>query len=362
MARILIIDDEDGILETLRTGLEARGYEVETAESGNSGFDLARRNPPDLVLTDVKMRDGDGYAALTAFRADPKTSTIPVIMMTGQATQGDMRQGMEMGADDFLPKPFSIKAAAAAIEARLKKQATIKRQASQAVAALQKNLTLILPHELRTPLTTIVGIGNLLSASANDLSSSEVVKFGTLLVESSERLQRLCENFWFFARLEMLSTEPTRLHVFRPEDCIDVQEVVETAARQRAEAVGRSSDLRLLVSDGGARITGEFLGKVVSELTDNAFKFSEPASLVEVQTTHHNGKFILRVQDAGRGMEPDEASRIGAFMQFQRDAFEQQGVGLGLAIVRKLVDLHGGKFGIVTSPGSGATVTVTIPD
>ncbi len=103
MARILIIYDEDGILETLRTGLEARGYEVETAESGNSGFDLARRNPPDLVLTDVKMRDGDGYAALTAFRADPKTSTIPVIMMTGQATQGHMRQGMEMGADDFLP-------------------------------------------------------------------------------------------------------------------------------------------------------------------------------------------------------------------------------------------------------------------
>ena len=283
-------------------------------------------------------------------------------MMTGQATQGGMRQGMEMGADDYLAKPFSIKAAAAAIEARLKKHETLKLQAGQAVAALQKNLTLMLPHELRTPLTTIMGIGNLLFTSADDLSDSEVVQFGKILVESSERLHRLSENFWLFARLEMLATEPARLHVPRPAECIDLREVVETAAGQRAEAAGRSSDLRLLVSEGRARITGEFLGKVVEELTENGFKFSEPASLVEVQTTRRDGKFVLRVTDAGRGMEPDEANRIGAFMQFQRDAYEQQGVGLGLAIVRKLVDLHCGEFGIVSSPGSGAVVTVTIPD
>jgi len=362
MSRILIIDDDERLLETLRIGLEARGYAVLTAESGNSGFQLATQNPPDLILSDVNMRDGDGYAALNAFRNDPKTAAIPFIMMTVQATPVGMRTGMEMGADDYLPKPFSIKAAVAAIGARLKQRETIQKKASEGAATLQKNLTLMLPHELRTPLTTIMGVGSLLASSAAELSDSDVASFGEMLVTSANRLHRLIENFLLYARLENLATDPSNLNIPRPEESIDLRATIEKAAQEKAKFAERPEDLKLNITDTCARISGEFLGKIVEELVGNGFKFSEPGTPVELRTKRQNKVFSLQVIDIGRGMVPEETERIGAFMQFQRNIHEQQGTGLGLAIIRRLVNLHAGRFEITSSTGAGATVTITIPD
>lgn len=362
MARILIIDDDERLLETLRIGLEARGHTVLTAGSGNSGVRLATENPPDLILSDVNMRDGDGYAALNAFRNDPKTAAIPFILMTGQSTQVGMRMGMEMGADDYLPKPFSIKAAAAAIGARLKQHETIRKKASEGAAALRKNLTLMLPHELRTPLTTIMGVGSLLATSAGELSEPEVVSFGEMLMTSANRLQRLIENFLLYARLENLAANPSTVTALRPEESIDLRDTIEGAAMENADSAARAKDLKLTITDAGARISGEFLGKIIQELVGNGLKFSEPGDPVEVRAVRQGAVFVLEVIDQGRGMVREDTERIGAFMQFQRDVHEQQGLGLGLAIVRRLVDLHAGKFEIKSSPGAGATVTITIPD
>src|SRR5512135_337832 len=121
MKRILVIDDEEWLREMVRLALTQKGYDVLEAGNGVDGVDMARRELPDLILCDVNMQKMDGYLTLSVLRNEPSTAAIPFILMTGLADNAGMRHGMELGADDYLPKPFSIEELFAAVEARLKK-------------------------------------------------------------------------------------------------------------------------------------------------------------------------------------------------------------------------------------------------
>ena len=156
MKRILVIDDEEWLREMVRMALNQRGYEVIEAGDGVAGVEVARKQLPDLVLCDVNMEKLDGYGTLSALRNDSTTATIPFILMTGMADNVGMRHGMELGADDYLPKPFSLEGLYGAVEARLKKDKTIKDHAQGALTDLRNNLSMMLPHELRTPLNGIL--------------------------------------------------------------------------------------------------------------------------------------------------------------------------------------------------------------
>src|SRR5688572_17752193 len=119
MIKVLVIDDQAELRGIIATALGLEGYEVFEAENGAVGVSLARRHLPELILCDVMMDQVDGYAALQQLREDPTTATIPCILMTGKADAVGMRQGMELGADDYLPKPFNITQLKAAVDAQL---------------------------------------------------------------------------------------------------------------------------------------------------------------------------------------------------------------------------------------------------
>ena len=119
MARILIIDDDAALREVVRISLESVHHEVVEAADGKEGVELALRQLPDLILCDVRMEHMDGYDTLSALRQNTVTTSIPVILMTGQADAEGMRQGMELGADDYLPKPFKLDQLTGAVGARL---------------------------------------------------------------------------------------------------------------------------------------------------------------------------------------------------------------------------------------------------
>ncbi len=107
MKRILVIDDEPWLREMVRIALAQKGFEVIEAENGALGIEKARKQLPDLILCDVNMEKVDGYLTLSSLRNEPATAAIPFILMTGLADNAGMRHGMELGADDYLPKPFT---------------------------------------------------------------------------------------------------------------------------------------------------------------------------------------------------------------------------------------------------------------
>ncbi|MBW4574021.1 MAG: EAL domain-containing protein [Aphanothece sp. CMT-3BRIN-NPC111] len=126
MTKILVIEDEKSVRENILEVLDAEGFEAVGAENGRIGVQLASEHIPHLILCDVMMPEIDGYGVLEALRQDPATATIPFIFMTAKATKADLRQGMELGADDYLTKPFTISELLGAIATRLRKQAAIQ--------------------------------------------------------------------------------------------------------------------------------------------------------------------------------------------------------------------------------------------
>src|SRR6185436_12034896 len=130
---------------------------------------------PDLILCDINMPNLDGYETLKAMREDEATSFIPFIFLSGATDKITIRKGMELGADDYLTKPFTPKELMAAVNTRLEKQAELQRLSDRKLNELRGNLTLALPHELRTPLNGILGLANLMIDDYAQMPPEEVL-------------------------------------------------------------------------------------------------------------------------------------------------------------------------------------------
>ncbi len=130
MTKILVIEDEESVRENLLELLEAEDFQTIAAANGRIGLQLAAWEIPDLILCDMMMPEIDGYGVLTTLRQDPTTATIPFIFLTAKSSKSDFRQGMDMGADDYLTKPFTRAELLSAIGSRLDKQATLKKSLS----------------------------------------------------------------------------------------------------------------------------------------------------------------------------------------------------------------------------------------
>ena len=128
MKKILVIEDEQVIRENILKLLKAEGFDVTGAENGSQGLYAAVSNVPDVIICDVMMPELDGYGVLMALRSNPVTATVPFVFLTGKADRSEMRQGMELGADDYLTKPFSKAELVGAISSRLKKQEAVAEQ------------------------------------------------------------------------------------------------------------------------------------------------------------------------------------------------------------------------------------------
>ncbi len=126
MIKILVIEDEAPIREKIVAVLRYENYEVIEAANGREGVISTRKNRPDLIICDVLMPDMNGYSALAALRDEPETSVIPVIFLTAAASRADMRKGMELGADDYITKPYTVEELLAAVRTRLERLETIK--------------------------------------------------------------------------------------------------------------------------------------------------------------------------------------------------------------------------------------------
>jgi signal transduction histidine kinase len=361
MPKILVIDDEEALRVTIRSALQKKQYEVIEAGSGAQGQQMAFSHRPQLILCDVVMEGGDGYSVLQALRSDSSTAAIPFILMTGQANPAGMRQGMQMGADDYLAKPFTMHELLAAVEARFQKQAALQQQAERKLAELRSSITLALPHELRTPLNGIIGFGEILSAEAATLQPEEIAEMGRAIHQSGNRLERLIEQFLIYAQIELIAADPARAAALRQGQAIATRATIETSARRRAERTGRLGDLQLELQEASICISQDFLSRLVDELVSNAFKFSKAPSPVRVGTAVSNREVTLTVTDRGVGLKPEHLAEVGAFVQFERKFRAQEGTGLGLAIVRQLADLHGGRFSLQSEPGAGATAIVKFP-
>lgn len=361
MTSIVVIDDDHLMRERVISTLEIKGYRALGAPDGEAGVMLIRDCAPDLVLCDVNMPAMDGYSVLEHVRYDAGMADIPFIFLTARDRRDDMRRGMSLGADDYLPKPFTTEELLSAVQTQLKKRETLRQKYEQTINVLRKNIIYALPHELRTPLSGSLGFAEVLRMDADTLSPDEVRDLATRIVTQNRRLHRVLENFLIYAQIEVLAADPERLEQIRNFITPKAGMVVAERAMQIAQAHEREDDLVLETDDVALLIADDNLDKIALELVDNAFKFSPPGNPVMVRAGRDGDVFIIVVRDRGRGMSPEQIASVGAYMQFDRVLYEQQGLGLGLIIAKRLIELHGGHLTLHSEPHRGTEARVSIP-
>ncbi len=361
MTKILVIEDEESIRENILELLEAEDFQGIGATNGKIGIKMAIDQIPDLILCDMMMPETDGHGVLKALRSEPLTATIPFIFLTAKADKSDIRRGMELGADDYITKPCTPQELLKAIAIRLEKHKAISRKSQKTLDELRTNISMSLPHELRTPLNAILGFSELMLSEYQVFEESDILDMLGQINTSGHRLYRLIQNFLLYAELEIAATNPELLKEMRSSEFSCIKSLLTQKAQQQAKLVNRTDDLQLNLEDFSVAIDSVKLAKIVEELLDNAFKFSLEGTPVLLSTLVEDRTFILSVKDRGRGMTADQIAQLEAYRQFDRKLYQQAGLGLGLAIVQRLAELHGGEFKIESLPQQETIVCVSLP-
>jgi two-component system sensor histidine kinase/response regulator len=361
MKKILVIEDEPQVRENIQEILTLSNFDAVTAPDGASGLQMAQHTTPDLIICDIMMPEMDGYHVLEGLRLYQATATIPLIFLTAKSDYSSLRQGMEGGANDYLTKPFEPDELLRVIHTQLDKQERVQQQTQAQLGELSQSITLSLPHELNTPLNGIIGMCELLIFDPA-IEPEETFEIAQAIKSSALRLHRLAQNFLLHAELELLKHHPAKLQSWRNCPPISVKSIISQVAYEKAHQVERTRDLGIEIREVKLAISEAHLRKLIEELIDNAFKFSPMGTPVWVRGDTDTEGFHLQVIDMGRGMTPEQIRNLGAYMQFDRSVYEQQGAGLGLTIAKQLAEVYGGQLTIESTLGQRTCIHLILPN
>jgi signal transduction histidine kinase len=231
------------------------------------------------------------------------------------------------------------------------------------IKQLTENLAYAMPHELRTPMTAIMGCSDLIKRNLDPLNIEEVMLCSEMIDTSVRRLYRLIEQFNHYAQLTLMESSPAERIKMYAQLTMYAGDAIKELFQDETAFQGRVQDI--LVEDNIGEsvipIKPYYLDLVVRELINNALKFSSSGSEVRIVLNKMPEWYSISVQDKGRGISRHQVRNIEAFTQFDRQQYEQQGVGLGLALVKKIIHLYGGKFVVQSEQNIGTTVQVLLP-
>lgn len=352
--KILIIEDQPEIRDTLRDILEINGYEVIAADDGVQGVQAAAQRP-DFIFCDVTMPHLDGPGVLAALKEMPEVREVPFVFLTANAAREDQRAGMALGADDYITKPFSERDILDAIAARTKRQLSVRERVQQLSAQHQREINAQWSHELLTPLNAVMGCLELLHAEADTIDRSELKEMLALIRDGAERQERLARKLIRYFSLEQLRQAPKPATPARASTA----SAINAGASKAAQEKNRADMLTVTAVASDVAIRDELLRDAIYEVVLNALTFSPAASPVTVSGTVSGSSYRIEITDQGPGMTAEQRANIGAFTQFDRQKREQQGLGLGLAIARATAHLAGGPLRLDEGPTGHAGLRVT---
>jgi len=344
--KILVIEDDVRWRTWVESNLESAGHQVFSAQDGIAGLELAAQVKPDVILSDIEMPRLNGFGVIEALRQQPGLSDIPLIFLTSRNARVDQRKGMALGADDYLTKPFSREELLSSIAGSLSRRETLTERLRDYTEDQRREYAAPWAHELLTPLNGILGIASMLEAEPGTVAPNELRELARSIHTSARRqhdlVKKLVHHFQLQQIRELKRHDPA---------VVEAGAGIEDEVIGVAERMGRSADLHVKCARAAVTISGEWLRTAAAELMENACKFSPPGSPIAVSARVVDGLYRLEVSDLGPGLTPEERDSIAAFRQFDRERREQQGLGLGLAIVRNIAQLHRGSFGL--EPGAG---------
>jgi signal transduction histidine kinase len=400
--KVLVVDDEDSVVVTIKAILQLDGYAVATTTSGVTARQMVRDTEYDLVLTDLRLEDGDGLDVLKAVRERyPETVTI---MLTGYASLESAIQALRAGAYDYLVKPSEVEelrsTVARGLERRrlgqeLRLRIAELQQANREIADLNSSLQQrideataelkeryeqlkeldrmksqflsIASHELKTPITAMSGFLQVALRRVRRLGeSSDTSVVGEGLRGITEQLEVVYRQTGKLARLIDELLDVSRIQTGRIEfryGDVDMGELAqEVASRMQLTSSAHRLEVR---RDSQNVVTADrdHLEQVLNNLITNAIKYSPEGGAITIEVKPDDNGVRLSVSDEGIGIPEQELDAIfGLFYRSpDRAARDAAGMGLGLYISREIVVRHGGRIWAESGRGKGSTLFVFIP-
>lgn len=371
-AKLLVVEDEKDLLYGLRDILEIersedgeQAYEVLIAENGEQALEILESDPdspPDLILSDIMMPRMDGLELLKRVRAEEKWVSIPFIFLTARGEREDIYLGRNLGVDEYIIKPYEAEDLILAVRTRLKRSAAIHKAQVGMVSDIKKQILTMFNHEFRTPLTLVVAYADMLKDyDQEDMSQEELLQFLKGVNSGAERLRRLIENFILLVEID--AGDAKKNFEMRATEIIDPLEIIQPAIDNVVLDTSQY-DLVIDVPDKLPEFKGDldYLRTAVCELIDNAVKFSKKGSRIVIGAHADYTTIYFWVKDEGRGVPDEHVNKIwDSFYQINRSQLEDQGAGVGLAIVRGIAKIHKGDVQLETEVGKGSTFKVVIP-
>jgi signal transduction histidine kinase len=339
----------------------APAFTSESVASVADALPLLRRKQQGLVVVDCRAVEAAEFERL--HRALQPYPRIVLIAVIPEATYAAIRQALSLGAHDVITAPLQPEEIKAVIWRQYEHVLAIHQEIQHIIHDVALKISFALPHEFRTPLNSLIGFIGLLRHQA--LPQEELTTAYSYLESSVNRLRQTAEKFLLYAELEKIAmnTELKETFLSHCFATYGVQSLTVELAHETLEALDRLDDLTLHTApdDCAVQMRAQHIRFIISEVLTNACKFSEPHTPITITTEINNKAFCLCIQDNGRGFQSTELSQIHAFNQFGRERYEQQGIGFGLPIVRKIIALYGGTLEIASKENEGTTVTVMIP-
>ena len=359
MRSVLIIDDVEIIRDSVSDILSLSGYNTYRAENGHLGIQLAREKEPDLIICDIDMPEMNGYEVLKVIKADENLSLIPFIFLTAKTQKFELREGMDLGADDYITKPFDHVDLLNSVEARFKKQTIIKSDINRKLSDVKLKLATTLPHEFKTPLNGIIGPSQLLMEDLEDFEPAEIKEFISMIFNSSQRLNKLVDNFLYYNELEMkfLVDEHASDNLILNNCDTQFRDSIESLPGYEK----RKDDISIETNPCSLKISEEHFSKLIYELGTNCIKFSHEGNKIHFKLIVENENAVLGFYNEGIGLSEQQIQEVGAYNQFDRKIYEQQGIGLGLIISKRICQFNNFDFEISGNIDEFAQIKITIP-
>ena len=366
---LLVVDDNEANREVLSRRLQMNGYQTQTAPDGAVALAAIAERVFDLVLLDIMMPDMDGYEVLRRLKADERTRELPVIMISAIGDIDSVVRCIEMGAEDYLPKPFNPTLLKARIGACLEKKRGRDREARlfaelqgnyvklQNLEKMRDDLTNMIVHDLRTPLSSVMA--GIQTVSMLGPLAPEQQECCEIALRGSTALLDMINDLLDISKLE--EGDPD-LHL----DALDVAALTESALEQvQSAAVRRQIGWQRELAPDLPKFKGDAdkLRRTLVNLLGNAIKFSHSGSQIAIGARADATELSLWVRDHGEGIPSEAFERI--FEKFgqveDRKAGRAMSTGLGLALCKMVVDAHKGRIWVESELGQGSTFNIALP-
>jgi two-component system, sensor histidine kinase and response regulator len=359
--KILVIEDQPEIRSNLLELLDAENFQTYAAEDGSEGIQAALEHLPDLIICDVMMPELDGYDVLNLLRQDSKTAMIPFIFLTAKATGEDLRQGMNLGADDYLTKPFTHSELLGAINTRLSKVRTFTQHSENQMMSLCERLSFSIPDKIFDPLDEISTISEVFVRDSAAIKPEDIATLGNNIKGNADYLQRAMKNFFLYMNIEFLACSEASLEVLKDSSTMRPGDFIFIIAMQKAKQAGRSRDVKVKPQNIQLAIATDDFKKIFEELLIFALSFSEDKTPINIETSIEGDAFCCSIQCEGKTFSPEMIVQIDQAKGLTREFYEELDPGLGILIAQRIAELYGGSLSLSYDNEVSLSTAVSLP-